>query len=164
MKELVRKVVFGKKGPFTLLIVLTILFTAAFACESGGDKVPPDAEIQSMVKETMADFTNAIANEDFSKLHSKASSDFQSSYTVTQMKDAFGSIIDKKDLALPSLKSAGSVTAAFSPAPSIRNEKGLNILVLTGEFPTKPYAVKFEYEYVWRDGGWKLLKLKVNIG
>ena len=163
MKTFVNKVAFVKKGPFTLLIVLAALFTAAFVCESGGDKVPPDAEIQSMIKETMADFANGVDTEDFSKIHSKASSDFQSSYTPTQMKDAFGSIIDKKNLALPSLKNAGSVTAAFSPAPSIRNEKGLNILVLTGEFPAKPYPVKFEFEYVWRDGGWKLLKLKVNM-
>lgn len=163
MRELVNRVVFGNELRFTFLIVLAILFTAAFACESGGDKVPPDSELQSMVKETTADFANAIDTEDFSKLHAKASSDFQSSYTVAQMKDAFESIIDKKDLALPSLKNAGSVNASFSPAPSIRNEKGLNILVLTGEFPTKPYAVKFEYEYVWRDGGWKLLKLKVNM-
>ena len=163
MKKLVNRFVFGKDGPFALLIVLAILFTAAFACETGGDKVPPDSEIQSMIKETMSDFANAVDTEDFSKLHSKASSDFQSSYTPSQMKDAFGSIIDKKDLALPSLKNAGSVTATFSPAPSIRNEKGLNILVLTGDFPAKPYPVKFEFEYVWRDGGWKLLKLKVNM-
>ena len=113
MKEFVNRSVFRKDVPFTLLIVLAILFTAAFACESGGDKVPTDSEIQSLVKETMADFTNAIDTEDFSKLHAKASSDFQSSYTVAQMKDAFESIIDKKDLAMPSLKNAGSVNASF---------------------------------------------------
>ena len=163
MKQFVYKLAFGRSAGATLLIVFAIVFTAAFACESGGDKVPPDADLQSMVKETTADFANAIETEDFAKIHSKASSDFQSTYTVAQAKAAFGTFIDKKDAVLPSLKNAASTTATFTTPPAIRTEKGLNILVLKGEFPSKPYPVKFEYEYVWRDGGFKMLKLVLNM-
>ena len=163
MKELAEKIVFGSNVGLTLLIVFGIVFTAAFACESGGDKVPPDTELQSLVKETTSDFANAIETEDFSKLYAKASSDFKSTYTVEQAKNAFSTFIDKKDAILPSLKNASSSNATFSPAPSIRTEKGLNILVVNGEFASKPYPVKFENEYVWRDGGWKMLKLVVNM-
>lgn len=164
MKKLIGEISLGRSAVVTLLLALGIIFTAAFACESGGDKVPPDADLQSMVKETTSDFANAIDTEDFSRLYSKASSDFQSTYTVDQAKTAFQSFIDKKDLILPSLKSASSSTPSFSPVPSIRTEKGLNVLMLKGELPSKPYAVKFEYEYVWRDSAWKLLKLVVNVG
>lgn len=163
MKELVKRIVFGTNVRFTLFIVFGIVFTAAFACQSGGDKVPPDAELQSMVKETTADFANAIDTEDFSKLYSKASSDFRSTYTVGQAKNAFSTFIDKKDAVLPSLKNAGGTSATFSRPPTIRTEKGLNILVAEGQFASKPYPVKFEYEYVWRDDGWKMLKLVVNM-
>ena len=163
MKKIINLVVFGKGPGITLLMVAAVLLTAAFACETGGDKVPPDNELQSLVKETTADFANAIDTEDFSRLHSKASSDFQATYTVDQAKAAFETFIDKKDVVLPSLKNAAGTTPTFSPAPSIRSEKGLNILVTKGEFPSKPYPVKFEYEYVWRDGGWKMLKLVINM-
>lgn len=163
MKELVNRIVFGTNLKFTLLIVLAIVFTAAFVCESGGDKVPPDAELQSLVKETTADFANAIETEDFAKLYAKASSDFKKTYTVEQAKSAFSTFIDKKDAVLPSLKNAAGSSATFSKVPSIRSEAGANILVVEGQFASKPYAVKFEYEYVWRDGGWKMLKLVVNM-
>lgn len=163
MKELVNRIVFGTNLKFTLLIVFGVVFTAAFACESGGDKVPPDAELQSLVKETTADFANAIETEDFAKLYAKSSSDFRSTYTVDQAKNAFSTFIDKKDAVLPSLKNASGSSATFSKVPSIRSEKSLNILVVEGQFASKPYPVKFEYEYVWRDGGWKMLKLVVNM-
>ena len=163
MKKIVKTLIFGRTLGVTLISVACILLTAAFACETGGDKAPPDNELQSIVKETSADFANAIDTEDFSRLYDKASSDFQSTYTVDQTKTAFQSFIDKKGSVVPSLKNAASMTPAFSPAPAIRSEKGLNILVAKGEFPSKPYSVKFEYEYVWRDGGWKLLKLVVNM-
>src|SRR5258706_2683553 len=163
MKKLVNGFVFGRSAGVALLIALGIVLTAAFACETGGDKVPPDAELQSLVKETLSDFIDAINTGDFEKMHSKASTDFQSSYTTGQMKDAFHDYIDNKDRVLPSMKNASSINATFSPAPSIRTEKGLNILVVSGEFPSKPYPVKFDNEYVWRDGGWKMLKFKINM-
>jgi hypothetical protein len=66
-------------------------------------------------------------------------------------------------LILPSLNKVPGATAEFSPTPRIRQEQGLDILVLSGKFPTKPLNVKFDYEYVKRGGEWKLLKLVVNM-
>ncbi len=43
MKQLVKTLVYGTSARNTLMIVFAVIFTAAFACESGGDKVPPDA-------------------------------------------------------------------------------------------------------------------------
>lgn len=163
MKTFVSRIVTGKDLRFTLLMVIGIMFTAAFACESGGDTVPPEAELQTLAKETTADFANAIDSEDFAKLHSKASTDFQSTYTVDQAKSAFKVFIDRKDDTLPSLKNASTTSATFSSPPSIREEKGLNILVMKGSFKSTPDEVKFEYEYVWRSGGWKMLKLVINM-
>ncbi|HMQ02849.1 MAG TPA: hypothetical protein PKD26_02940 [Pyrinomonadaceae bacterium] len=163
MMSFAKEIVLGKDLKLTFIAVAAIIFTAAFACQTGGDTVPPDAELQSLIKDTTSDFANAIETEDFTRLHSKASSDFQSTYTPAQAKNAFSTFIDKKDAVLPSLKNAASSNATFSKIPSIRQEKGLNILVVDGELSSKPYPVKFQYEYVWRDGGWKMLKLFVNM-
>ena len=127
------------------------------------DGIPSNSTLQSMVKETTEDFAQAIDSNDFSDLYAKSSTDFQSTYTEDQMKDVFKSFVEKKRLILPSLNKADDSTADFSPEPRIRQEQGLDILVLHGKFPTKPLNVKFEYEYVKRAGQWKLLKLIVNM-
>lgn len=131
--------------------------------DSDGE-LPSDSEIQALVKETTADFANAVETNDFSELYSKSSSDFQSQYTEPELKTAFKVFADKKDLIVPALNKAPGVEANFSPAPSIRTEKVLlKILVANGAFPTRPYPVKFEYEYIWRDDEWKLLKIVVKM-
>jgi hypothetical protein len=117
MKETVERIVQKHQLKFTLLFVLGILFTVGFACESGGDKVPPDAELQTLVKETTTDFAGFIETGDFSKIYNKASSDFRSTYTLDQAKNAFSVFLDKKDLVLPSIKSASGMNANFSKDP-----------------------------------------------
>ncbi|MCU1289918.1 MAG: hypothetical protein JWN60_2147 [Acidobacteria bacterium] len=127
------------------------------------DELPANSELQALVKETTEDFAEAVENDDFSELYSKASSDFQSQYTEAEIKNVFKTFTEKKDVVSPILNKTSQVDAEFSPAPSLRTEKGLKILVTDGSFPTKPYEVKFEYEYIWRDGAWKLLKILVKM-
>lgn len=131
--------------------------------EVNSGSMPSDAVLQNMVKETTADFARAIDSNDFADLYAKSSSDFQSTYTEEQMKGVFKPFVDKKRLILPSINKVPDSRAEFSPSPSIRTENGLSILVLDGKFPTKPFPVKFEYEYLFRDGEWKLLKLIVKM-
>jgi len=188
MKEFVSGLLFGKDTVVNGLVALGILGTIALGCacpkdfgnsgtsnssnststsndstttDSGG--IPADSRLQSMVKETTADFAQAIDTNDFSEIYEKSSTDFKNTYTQDQMKNVFKTFVDKKRLILPSLNKAGDTTAEFSPPPRIRQEQNLDILVLNGKFPTKPLNVKFEYEYVKRAGEWKLLKLIVNM-
>lgn len=190
MKRLVSDLLFGKDTRFNGLIAFAIIASIAIGCnckelgnlgtsnssnsastsnstndttttDTGG--IPSDSALQSMVKETTADFAQAIDTNDFSELYEKSSTDFKNTYTEDQMKNVFKTFVDKKRLILPSLNKAGDTTAEFSPAPRIRQEQNLDILVLNGKFPTKPLNVKFEYEYVKRAGEWKLLKLIVNM-
>ena len=192
MKKLATALFFGKDARFSGLIAFAIVGVIALGCtcnkefgdlgkkddtnststsnstkEVDTDKdeggIPSASTLQSMVKETTEDFAEAIDSNDFAELYNKSSSDFQSTYTEDQMKDVFKTFVDKKRLILPSINKAGDTTAEFSPAPRIRQEAGLDILVLNGKFPTKPHNVKFEYEYVKRGGEWKLLKLIVNM-
>jgi hypothetical protein len=127
------------------------------------DQIPPTSELESMVKDTTDDFAKAIDKNDFSDMREKASSDFQSQFSEQQMRDAFKQYVDNKKIVLPALHNALTTTPTFSPSPSIRTEHGLNILVLQGKFPSKPREVKFDVEYLNRDGEWKLLKYVVNM-
>ncbi|HBR57724.1 MAG TPA: hypothetical protein DEA22_09695 [Blastocatellia bacterium] len=128
-----------------------------------GESLPDSDEMEALVKDTTADFALAVSIEDFTLIHAKASSDFQSSYTADEMKNAFKSFVTQKTRLLPSLYNVAIETPKFATAPHIRYENNIAVLVADGEFPTKPFAVKFEYEYVFRDGEWKMLKLVIKM-
>lgn len=125
--------------------------------------VPSDSEVEALVKKTTAQFADAVDSEDFTTLYNDASEDFQATYTVGEMKKTFDSYIEKKSVVVPILKKAQDTAAEFTKPPSLRKEKGLDILVTSGKFDTKPYDVRFEYEYVNRHNEWKLLKMVINI-
>ena len=190
MKRLATALLFGKDSRFSGLIAFAIVGAIALGCTCNKELgelgkpdssnssttsnstttdttdpsgVPSESALQSMVTETTEDFAQAIDTNDFGDIYEKSSTDFQKTYTEEQMKEAFKLFVNKKRLILPSLNKAGGTTAEFSPAPRIRSENGLEILVLNGTYPTKPHKVKFEYEYVKRAGDWKLLKLIVNM-
>lgn len=127
------------------------------------DGIPGDELLNALVKETTADFALAISTNDFSKIHEKASKDFQSSISVDKMKSEFKIFVDRKSRYLPSLAKVSGTKADFTTPPGLRSEQGLDILMTKGKFATKPNTITFDYEYVKRDGRWKLLKLIVKM-
>lgn len=134
-----------------------------FGKTTDSDAVPDNDQVSALVRETMSDFTDAIRTGDFSTLYEKASSDFQSTYTEDQTAAVFREFVDKKSLVVPILAKTDSMQPIFETPPSIRTEKGLDILVANGKYDTKPVPVRFEYEYVKRGGEWKMLKLIVKL-
>ncbi|HEX6278561.1 MAG TPA: hypothetical protein VFZ49_00980 [Pyrinomonadaceae bacterium] len=126
-------------------------------------EMPGDELLNALVRETTADFAYAISIGDFSKMYEKASMDFQNSYTKDQLQSSFKDFIDKKRQVLPILSKATSSNPEFTSQPRIRTEQGLSILVTEGKYDTKPMPVTFNYEYVKRNGSWKLLVLKIYI-
>lgn len=188
MKNLINTLLFGR-DKFSFLIALGIVCAIALGCSCGKDfdlsnigkesnttstssnsttngsdeDIPAEGDLESLVKDTTDDFQKAIDSNDFSTMRENASSDFQSQFSEQQMEDAFKQYVQNKKIVLPVLNNALTQTPTFSPAPSIRTERGLNILVLSGSFPSKPRVLKFETEYIKRDGEWKLLKYVVNM-
>jgi hypothetical protein len=126
--------------------------------EDTGD-MPGEELLNALVKETTADFAYAISTEDFSKMHEKASKDFQSQYSAEQMKDVFKAEIKSKKQLLPLLAKLISMKPTYSPAPYIRTEGNTPILVVHGSYSTEPKPLNFEYEYVKRNSQFRLLKL-----
>ncbi|MEP6945964.1 MAG: hypothetical protein ABJA02_08615 [Acidobacteriota bacterium] len=133
------------------------------AAVSDVSDLPPDQVVQRLVRSSVSDLADAIEQDDFSDLYNNASSDFRSTYTIDQVKDLFKSFVEKKADIGPILKQADSAEVNFSPAVSIRTEKGLKVLVASGSFDTTPATLNFETEYVNRGGEWKMLTLLIKI-
>ena len=158
MKNLINTLLFGR-DKFSFLIALGIVCAIALGCScgkdfdlsnigkesnttrtssnsdspfsTGDDEIPAPSELESLVKDTTEDFAKAIDSNDFSTMRENASSDFQSQFSEQQMQDAFKQYVQNKKIVLPVLNNALTQTPTFSPAPSIRKEKGLSILVLS---------------------------------
>lgn len=190
MKKLFNELLFGKNSKVSGFIALAVVLSIALGCNCGksfdlsnlaketnsasntGDSktdtssdgtIPSNSVVEGLVKDTTSQFGDAVQSGDFSDLYNNASSDFQSTYTVDQMKTAFKSYTDKKSVVVPILNKVSSTDAEFSSPPGLRSEHGLSILMAKGKFNTKPFNVRFDYEYVMRGGEWKLLKLVIYI-
>lgn len=124
---------------------------------------PPVEEVENLVKDSLADFAGAVDAEDFNNFRANTSRDFQATYSADLLKTTFSVFIDKKEAALPSLNDIANQSPSFTDGPRIRTERGAKILVATGSFPSKPYAVQFENEYQLEKGSWKLFKIKVKM-
>jgi len=193
MKNILNKLVNGRDNKLSGLIALAVVLSIALGCnctksldlnntssssnsssdnpfntsssssDDSDDGVPGDALLNALVKETTADFAAAISAGDFSNMYEKASMDFKSTYTKDQLQNSFKDFIAQKSRVLPILAKAIASDPDFTSTPRIRTEQGLDILVTEGKYATKPLPVTFNYEYVKRDGKWKLLVLKIYI-
>lgn len=125
--------------------------------------LPSDADVESLVKDSVADFTEAVDSENFSGFRANSSKNFQATYSPDLLKSTFKAFIDNKTLLVPSLNDVANQAASFSVGPRIRTEQGYKVLVANGSFSSSPRPVEFETEYVMEKGSWKLLKLQVKV-
>ena len=190
MKKFASCAFFGKNNLVSGVIALLIVACIALGCTCGKDfdlgnlgkstnssssnsssssssdsssELPPRELIDALVAETTADFNYAITTNDFSSMYEKASPNFQATYTEEEFKNTFKEFVSKKRVIGPILSKAVAMDPEYSPDPYMRTEKFTDILVVQGKYPTKPVPMTFEYEYIERDGQWKLLKLVVKL-
>ncbi len=190
MKNLVKKALFGGNNIVSGCVALAVVMSIALGCNcnkefdlanlgksepsnsasntatdsrSDSASVPSNSVVEGLVKETIEKFSDGVETGDFTDLRDYSSANFQNTYTADQVAEGFKSYTDKKKLVVPILKKAEAKDAEFDRSPSIRREKGLDILSASGKFATKPYGVRFDFEYVMLGGEWKLLKLVINI-
>lgn len=153
---------------FAALLGVGILAVSLASCDvkfSAGNtaSMPPDAELQSLVKTTTSDFADAVEKGDFTAFQTTVSSDLQKEVSAEKFNSSFASFIEKKDVIAPLLKEASKTTATFSPAPVLRTENGTPVIDANGSFPSSP-PVKFQCSYEHEtDGKWKLLKVNYKI-
>ena len=154
---------FLNSNKMSAILAMLIVSLIVLGC-GGKPEMPADSVTQGLLKSSITDLADAVDKGDFKAFRDKASGDFQASFTEAQLKTTFQKYIDQKDVIVPLLRKAAAKEGKFSPSPSMREEKGNYILVANGTFDLPEEEVKelkFENEWVWRDGAWKLLKIKI---
>lgn len=156
---------FTKK--INLVLVGFVLLAVGLGCSGsfsvGKPEMPTTEQQNALVKQTMKDFTKGIEDGNFSALNQSASKEFQKQVGADKFKTAFQSMIDKKDVVVPILESAETMTPQYSGTPAIQEEGGGYTLPLSGSFATEPAKNNFNFKYVWQDSQWKLLSVEVRM-
>jgi len=134
---------------------------------ASGD-VPSDSEINSLVEDTIQDFTDAVERGDFRDFLATTSKDFQYQFSPAGLNQSFKSFIDKKNAVVPILRSARGKTPQFSSSPEVVTEKGADgknykILNVKGTYPTNPSTTNFDLQYVLEESSWKVLSIKIRF-
>ena len=125
--------------------------------QPSGD-VPANSELQSLVKQTVLDFNDAIQSGDFSDFHETLSSPFKKQASAEKLEGVFHEFVENK----LDFSSVQDLTATFSPPPDIEKDSGYKVLHLKGSYPTKPRKTNFDLKYIKEEGDWKLSSIEIN--
>lgn len=121
-------------------------------------KLPSDAQLQEMARETVLDFNDAIQSQDFTSFHSKISKPFQKQASPDRFKQVFAEFLNNNI----DFKEVEDLTAEFSPAPALGKESGYNVLSMNGSYATSPRRTKFELKYIPEGKEWKLIFIRIS--
>ncbi len=124
-------------------------------------EIPSEEKLQTLVKTTFLDFGDAIQSGDFSDFHKKAAPVWRDETSPEEMLEAFQVFVDKKE-DYNFKRAITPLEATFSPDPTLEKVKGLDALVVKGDYPTKPLQTNFELKYVMADGTWKLIGINIK--
>ena len=124
-------------------------------------EIPSSSKLQTLVKTTFLDFSDAVQTEDFSDFHKKTAKVWRDSSTSDEMKEGFKVFTEHKT-DYDFKKAVSPMDATFEPAPAIEKVSGLDALVVKGYYLTKPERANFELKYTMDDGTWKLIGINVK--
>ncbi len=124
-------------------------------------EIPSKDKLQTLVKTSFMDFSDAVQAEDFTDFNKKVAKVWQDQTSPDEMKDAFKVFVDnKKDYNFK--RAIASLDATFTPEPTMGKVLDLDALILKGYYPTSPAQANFEMKYVMDDGTWKLVGINIK--
>lgn len=129
--------------------------------KSSKSAIPDEEKLQTLVKTTFMDFSDAVQAEDFEDFYKKVAKAWQDQTSPDEMMESFKVFVDNKD-DYNFKKAVSPLDATFSPAPSIQPVAGMDALVVKGYYPTKPDRANFEMKYTNEDGNWKLIGIHIK--
>ena len=134
------------------LLMFPLLASPAFAAA----KVPSDAELEKLVRESLLGFNKAVQANDFTGFHKEISKLWQDQITPAKLGEIFKTFVEQKiDLAF--------ITESKAVFPKRATIDGDGVLIAEGNYPTTPNKVDFRLKYIQEKNAWKLIGVKVNV-
>ena len=118
--------------------------------------LPPDAEVQRLTAEAMAQLDTALRGNDFTGFHQGISKLWQEQITPAELQTIFATFVERGI----DLSPLAAETPVFSQKPFV-NEDG--VLTLEGYYTVQPGPVYFRLKYIYEHPQWKMLGINVSI-
>jgi hypothetical protein len=122
---------------------------------AGKKEIPAEDELVALTNRSMMLLAQAISRDDFSEFYSSIATVWQQQITKDKLREQLVNFIEKK---IP-LTIIERVSPVFSEKPFFDKD---GVLIVNGQYPTKPYRVEFRLEFVNEESQWKLLGFNVT--
>jgi hypothetical protein len=129
--------------------------TAGLQSEDSSPTAPNKADQISLVKQSMHDFIISVEKKNMEHFRSTVSHLWQQQHTTETLNKAFEKIIN----------SGGNWQVLEGLTPVLSSDAKIEengVLLLTGQYLTKPSQVNFEQKYVYEELSWKLIGFNIE--
>lgn len=145
-----------QESEWKLVGLYVSLEEASGSSRAAADKkeIPAEDELVALTNRSMMLLAQAISRDDFSEFYSSIATVWQQQITKDKLREQLVNFIEKK---IP-LTIIEGVSPVFSEKPNFDKD---GVLIVNGQYPTKPYRVEFRLEFVNEESQWKLLGFNV---
>jgi hypothetical protein len=105
----------------------------------------------------MLEFNHAIEQEDFTDFYDTTAEVWKKETSPEKLNSEFSKFIDWR----VNLTEINSLDAEFNKEPVLSKEKESDILTFEGKYKTLPKETNFVLKYVFENGDWKLIGIRV---
>ena len=125
---------------------------------AGGDAaaMPTPIAAVGLIRDSTGLFARGAVAADFSELHAAAAPELQAQFSAADLAAQFKPFVDNRI----DLRPLEQVSPNLSAQPSVDAD---GVLRLVGYYPADGGKVDFDYKYVYRFTGWRLISIQVNV-
>lgn len=117
-------------------------------------EIPAEDELVALTNRSMMLLAQAVSGDDFSDFYGSIATVWQQQITKEKLQEPLTSFIEKK---IP-LTIIEGVSPVFSEKPFFDKD---GLLVVNGQYPTRPYRVEFRLDFINEESQWKLFGFHV---
>lgn len=118
--------------------------------------VPDEAAVKKMALDTLLMFNTAVKERSFATFHAKISEAWRKQVSEAQLERAFAIFLERQ-VDLAGIK---DVPVVLQPPPEITTD---GLLLISGEYPTRPLKVAFALKYMYEVPRWRLFGIDVSL-
>ncbi len=138
-------------------LLLLSLLLIPFAVSVNAQKVPPETQLKTMVRDSLLAFNEAVQEKNFGGFHKhELATVFRDQMPLEKFTSVFKEFLEKGyDIS----NIAKSDPVFDGPAKIDSN----GVLAVSGSYPTKPNKVIFKLKYLQEKSAWKLVGINVQV-
>jgi hypothetical protein len=118
--------------------------------------IPDEPTVQRMIETELGEFNRAIETKSFTAFYDHVSHKWKERLSEKKLQREFQPFIDRN----VKLSGIEGLTPKLYWTPSINSE---GLLVISGEYASRPYRVAFELQYYYELPNWKLFGIEVDL-